>query len=277
MSIDGELVGDNVNAAIMRMRGPAGSAVHLSVRRNGEVLPLEFVLQRAQVEVHSVTAFRLTPRIGYVRIAHFSATTAQDFRRAIYELTTGPHRLAGGVIDLRNNPGGVLEAAVEVADSMLDAGTIVSADGRTAEARFQMSAQPGDMLAGVPAVVLVNGASASAAEFLAGALQDKRRAALMGRKTFGKGSVQTIMPLSQGRAIKLTTSHYYTPSGRSIDGRGIEPDIALDGPDPTPVDLTDQGARATLVERDADVAAALATFEHAPAARSPRRLTARLR
>lgn len=278
VSINGETVGNDVEAAIARMRGPAGSAVHLSVRRTGETLPLEFVLQRAQVDVHSVTAARLAARLGYVRITHFSATTPQDFRLALSDLSSVMgSQLAGVVIDVRNNPGGVLEAAVEIADLLLETGTIVSADGRTPDARFRMSAEPGDLLAGTPVVVLVNGASASAAEILAGALQDNGRAVLVGRRTFGKGSVQTVMPLSQGRAIKLTTSHYFTPSGRSINGRGIEPDVLLQGPDPDALDLSDPVIRSTLSRRDSDIAAAVAALEAAPDARSTRRLTAGLR
>ncbi len=277
VSIDGESVGSNVEAAITRMRGPAGSAVRLSVRRGGEALPLEFLLRRAQVDVHSVVAVRLTPQIGYLKISHFSATTAQDFRRALDSLRlAATPKLAGLVIDLRNNPGGLLEAGVAVADLLLESGTIVTADGRAQDARFKMTAEPGDLLAGAPVVVLVNGASASAAEILAGALQDNGRALLVGRRTFGKGSVQTVMPLSQGRAIKLTTSHYFTPSGRSIDGRGIDPDVLLEGADPANMDLADPDGRASLLAHDRDVAAALRVLNRAPAVRTAPPLTARL-
>ena len=168
----------------------------------------------------------------YARITTFSDTTAMDFAAGLARMRRDlGARPRGLVIDLRNNPGGVLESAVEVADQLLEEGVIVTADGRTPAARFSMSATPGELLAGVPVVVLVNGATASAAEILAGALQDHHRAALLGRRTFGKGSVQTVMPLSAGRAIKLTTSRYFTPSGRSIQGRGIEPDQRLDSID----------------------------------------------
>jgi carboxyl-terminal processing protease len=163
--------------------------------------------------------------------------------------------LKGLVLDLRNNPGGVLEAAVAVSDTFLDSGLIVSAKGRTAESKFEMSATPGDDLEGAPIVVLVNGGSASAAEIVAGALKDNRRATLMGRTTFGKGSVQTVMPLSGDRAIKLTTSLYYTPSGASINHRGIAPDIELER-DPKPA-ATPSRPDAPLIERDPDVKRAI--------------------
>jgi carboxyl-terminal processing protease len=163
----------------------------------------------------------------------------------------------GVVIDLRNNPGGVLESAVEVADQLLETGVIVTADGRTPAARFTMEATPGEVLPGVPVVILVNGSTASAAEILAGALQDHHRAVLLGRRTFGKGSVQTVMPLAQGRAIKLTTSRYFTPSGRSIQGHGIDPDHDFEHIDGIPLDLDDPRVRQTLASQDAGVHAAL--------------------
>ncbi len=181
----------------------------------------------------------------------------------------------GVIIDLRNNPGGVLESAVEVADQMLEEGVIVTADGRTPAARFTMSATPGEVLPGVPAVVLVNGATASAAEILAGALQDHHRAVLLGRRTFGKGSVQTVMPLSAGRAIKLTTSRYFTPSGRSIQGRGIEPDQPFEV-DEQPLDLEDLRARQALAQRDAGVRAALEVLKGRKPRATPEGLTARI-
>ncbi len=268
-AIDGVVIGADVDAAIQRMRGPTGSSVRLSVRREGETLPLEFVLKRAQVEVHSVRTAPLEPGYGFIRISHFSETTPQDFAHAIANLTRPPAQpLRGVVIDLRNNPGGVLEAAVEVADALLETGRVVSADGRTKDARFTMEATAGDALPGVPVVLLVNHGSASAAEILAGALQDHGRATLIGRTTFGKGSVQTVMPMSQGRAIKLTTSHYFTPSGRSIDGRGIAPDVLLTGDEPEPIDLDAITTSGVLALRDSDIAAALRELK-APTARVP--------
>jgi carboxyl-terminal processing protease len=256
-AIDGMPVND-LDAAMSRMRGPRGSTVKLAVVRTGQALPLEFTVERAQVDVHSVAALLLEGGVVYTRITAFSDTTAADFTAGIarlrHELKARPR---GIIIDLRNNPGGVLESAVDVADQLLENGIIVTAEGRTPAARFTMQATPGDVLPGVPAVVLVNGTTASAAEILAGALQDHHRATLLGRRTFGKGSVQTVMPLSGGRAIKLTTSRYHTPSGRSIQGSGIEPDHVFEDIDAQPVDLDDPRARVTLAWRDAGVHAAL--------------------
>jgi carboxyl-terminal processing protease len=258
-AIDGEAVGTDLDAAMARMRGPRGSAVKLGVLRAGQTLPLEFTVERAQVDVHSVSLVPLDAGFGYARIASFSDTTATDFVAGVERLRREiKGKLRGLVLDLRNNPGGVLESAVDVADELLNAGVIVSAEGRTPAARFRMEATPGDALEGVPVVVLVNGGSASAAEILAGALQDHRRAVLLGRRTFGKGSVQTVMPLAQGRAMKLTTSRYFTPSGRSIHGRGIAPDIEFPGVDGgAPLDLDDREVRRTLATRDAAIHAAL--------------------
>jgi carboxyl-terminal processing protease len=252
-----------------RMRGPRGTRVVLAVVRAGQALPLEFTVERAQVDVHSVTVVPLGD-VLYTRIANFSETTAADFAAGIARARRDLGRKPRGVVvDLRNNPGGVLESAVEVADQLLDSGLIVSAEGRTPAARFRMSATPGDVLPGVPVVVLVNGTTASAAEILAGALQDHRRAVLLGRRTFGKGSVQTVIPLADGRAIKLTTSRYFTPAGRSIQGEGIEPDHVFDAidaiPDASaaapPPDLDDPRTRRAVAARDAGVLAALAVLE----------------
>jgi carboxyl-terminal processing protease len=194
----------------------------------------------------------------YARITAFSDTTAEDFAASIARLRRDmPAKPRGVVLDLRNNPGGVLESAVEVADQLLETGVIVTADGRTPAARFTMEATPGEVLPGVPVVVLVNASTASAAEILAGALQDHHRAVLLGRRTFGKGSVQTVMPLREGRAIKLTTSRYFTPSGRSIQGQGITPDHTFENIDGVPLDLDDARVRQTLASRDAGIHAAL--------------------
>ena len=184
------------------------------------------------MHVHSVRAESLPGDFGYVRITQFSDSTPDDLVQA---LSTLVHRapkaafrpLRGLVLDLRGNPGGVLEAAVSVADAFLDTGVIVRADGRTPESRFEMSATPGDALDGQPLVVLVDGGSASGSEIVAGALRDHGRATLMGERTFGKGSVQTVIPLRGGQALKLTTSLYFTPAGTSIHERGLEPDIAI--------------------------------------------------
>jgi carboxyl-terminal processing protease len=241
--------------AINRMRGKPGTSVKVSVTREPGPQTLDFVLERSNVQVHSVKKELLEPGFGYVRITHFSETTPNDLTRAIADLKAqSPQgKLKGLVLDLRNNPGGVLEAAVSVSDAFLNDGAIVSASGRAAESRFEMDATPGDLLDGGALAVLVNGGSASASEIVAGALKDHGRAMLIGKTTFGKGSVQTVMPLSDGRAIKLTTSRYYTPSGASIHEKGIDPDIVVDR-DQDPVE--NLGA-ANLLERDSEVSLAL--------------------
>ena len=241
---------------IGRMRGKEGTSVKIGILREGSTEALEFTLKRSRVEMHSVKSELAEPGFAYVRIAEFSETTGDDMIGALHALRKrngGP--LKGLVLDLRNNPGGVLEAAVAVSDAFLDGGLIVSAKGRTPESKFEMRATPGDELNGAPIVVLVNGGSASAAEIVAGALKDNRRAKLMGRTTYGKGSVQTVMPLSGDRAIKLTTSLYFTPSGVSINHRGITPDIELER-DPKPPEVPAPAA-ATLEERDPDVKRAI--------------------
>ena len=229
VEVDGHAVEPgNLDEIIERMRGVAGSRVHLALDRKGEPKPLQFDLERSEVHVHTVRAQPLPGRYGYVRITHFSDSTPGDLDAAIEELQSADKvPLRGLVLDLRQNPGGVLESAVGVADSFLDSGMIVRADGRTADARFEMDATPGDLLQGAPVVVLVDRGSASGAEIVAGALRDHGRATLMGERTFGKGSVQTVMPLSNGEGLKLTTSRYYTPSGRSIQERGLEPDVRM--------------------------------------------------
>ena len=191
-----------------------------------------FTLERGEVHVHSVRAEPLPGDFGYVRITQFSDSTPDDLVQALSTLVhpapqSAFHPLRGLVLDLRGNPGGVLESAVSIADAFLDSGVIVRADGRTPESRFEMSATPGDALDGQPLVVLVDGGSASGSEIVAGALRDHGRATLLGERTFGKGSVQTVIPLRDGQALKLTTSLYFTPSGTSIHERGIEPDIAI--------------------------------------------------
>lgn len=228
LSIDGKPVAsDNLDDTIDRMRGATGTTVHLTIARDGEAEPLAFVLERESVQLQSVRRALLEDQIGYVRIAHFSERTPRDVERAIAALKKEGGELNGLVLDLRNNPGGVLEAAVGVADLFLQEGLIVSAVGRAADAEFAMEATPGDVLDDAPLVVLVNRGSASASEIVAGALRDHERATLVGQKTYGKGSVQTVMPLSNGQALKLTTSRYFTPSGASIHKKGIVPDRTI--------------------------------------------------
>jgi carboxyl-terminal processing protease len=238
ISVDGMPVdARDLNDTVARLRGVPGSSVQLGVLRAPEEAPLTYELVRARVQVSSVRHELLDGQIGYVRISHFSETTAPDLREAVGALRRAAGGELGGlVVDLRNNPGGVLEAAGEVADAFLDGGVIVSADGRVSDARFRLEAQPGDIMDGGPVTLLVNGGSASASEIVAGALQDHGRARVVGEPTFGKGSVQTVMPLSRGRAIKLTTSRYYTPSGRSIHQRGIAPDVVAALPENVPAD-----------------------------------------
>jgi carboxyl-terminal processing protease len=234
LELDGQAVeAGRLDDAIERMRGFIGSNVRLVVGRVGEPEPLQFELERSDVHVRTVRAEPLPGRYGYVRITHFNDATPRDLGRQLSELQSDAP-LAGLVLDLRGNPGGVLDAAVRVADDFLESGMIVRADGRTADARFEMRATEGDLLRHAPLVVLIDRGSASGAEIVAGALRDHGRATLMGERTFGKGSVQTVMPLRDGQALKLTTSRYYTPSGASIHDRGIEPDVSLTSPATTP-------------------------------------------
>jgi carboxyl-terminal processing protease len=239
--------------------------VRLSIRRGGSPGLMEFALRRTEVEVHSVAATTLEPGYGYVRISTFSQTTPQDLNSAILKLKRdNPAGIKGLVLDLRNNPGGVLESGVAVADAFLDSGVIVTADGRTTEARFEFDATPGDLIGGAALVVLVNAGSASASEIVAGALKDHGRALLIGRRTYGKGSVQTVIPLARGGAVKLTTSRYFTPSGASIHGKGITPDILEEGAGSAPAELSAGPDAAPLATRDPDVRLGLATLKRSP-------------
>jgi carboxyl-terminal processing protease len=219
----------SVAEAIDSMRGEPGTAVSLTVMRDGAEAPLEFDLVRDVIEVASVRHRMLEPGFGYIRISQFQERTGLDLEDALDalgEASTTP--MNGLVLDLRNNPGGVLQASVQVADAFLSRGRIVYTEGRLPGAEMSYNATSLDRSHGVPMVVLVNGGSASAAEIVAGALQDQRRAVVMGTTSFGKGSVQTVLPLSGERAIKLTTALYYTPNGRSIQAQGIVPDITVE-------------------------------------------------
>jgi carboxyl-terminal processing protease len=271
--IDGVAVSPNdVDGAIAHMRGPEGSVIHLAVERTGSQGLLEFQIRRAHVQLQSVEAELLTPDYGYVRISSFADTTATELERAVARLEhTRSTPLRGFIIDLRNNPGGVLDAAVQIADDFLDHGTIVSAKGRAEDANFTIEARPGDITHGAKLVLLVNSGSASASEILAAALHDNERARLVGHRTYGKGTVQTIMPLSDGMALKLTTSRYFTPAGISINGIGIVPDVVLSSPEQQPADMdtsvADAAASApTLAQRDKEVAVALTTLGGSPGA-----------
>jgi carboxyl-terminal processing protease len=229
VAVDGIAVEpSHLQETIGRMRGRPGSRINITVLREGEAIDHE--MRREIIRVASVHHEVLGPSYGYVRVSQFSETTARELSRAIDAMQEANGGMLDGlVLDLRNNPGGVLDAAVDVSDLFLDAGVIVTADGRTSEARFTRSAHRGDVLDGAELVVLVNEGSASASEIVAGALQDPGRAVVLGTSTFGKGLVQTVMPLSKGRALKLTTSRYFTPSGDSIHESGITPDVYVEG------------------------------------------------
>ena len=227
---DTPVKGMSLSDAVKVMRGAPGTDIVLTIVREGMDRPIRITITRDVIRVTSVRSRTLEPGYGYVRISQFQLRTGESLREVVGELreNAGDEDLKGLVLDLRNNPGGVLNAAVSVSDAFLDKGTIVYTEGRMDDAKLTFSAKGSDILDGIPLVVLVNAGSASASEIVAGALQDHRRAVIMGEKTFGKGSVQTILPLGNGSALKLTTARYYTPSGISIQARGIVPDITLD-------------------------------------------------
>ena len=222
--------GLSLNDAVDKMRGEPGTKVKLTIVREGEAAPKVMDLKRETISVASVRGRLLDDNLGYLRVSSFTTETAGTLDKEFKKLQKDAGAkggLKGLVLDLRNNPGGVLDAAVKVSDAFLDKGPIVTIKGREANAQREFDATPGDMLNGAPIVVLVNGGSASASEIVAGALQDQRRALVVGSRSFGKGSVQTILPLTNEAAIKVTTARYYTPSGRSIQAEGIEPDVAI--------------------------------------------------
>ena len=221
--------GLGLNEAVRKMRGKPGTKIELTILREGHDKPLEFTLKRAVIKLQSVKRRLLESGYGYVRITQFQGNSGKGLTKALKWLRTkNKHPLKGFILDLRNNPGGVLPVAVSVADTFLNKGLIVYTVGRTSDSDLRYSATPGDALHGAPMVVLINGGSASASEIVAGALQDHRRAVIMGTRSFGKASVQTIIPMSNGGALKLTTARYYTPKGRSIQAEGIEPDIVTE-------------------------------------------------
>jgi carboxyl-terminal processing protease len=217
----------SLNDSIESMRGEPGSEIHLTYIREGEPNPQEVTLTREVIKVASVRHRILSSGIAYLRIAQFQVGTGKEVREAIAQLAK-KEKLSGLILDLRNNPGGVLQAAVEVSDVFISEGLIVYTTGRLANADLRFSATTPDSTNGVPMVVLVNEGSASASEIVAGALQDHGRAVIMGVNSFGKGSVQTVLPLNNEKAIKLTTALYFTPNGRSIQAAGIIPDIRVD-------------------------------------------------
>jgi len=231
---DTPVQGMELRDAVNKMRGERGTSITLTILREGSAKPLKFTLKRDLINVASTKHRMLEPKYGYLRISQFQTQTGPDVEKAIKDIKKQANgQLKGLVLDLRNNPGGVLESAVQVADTFLDAKKIaydrliVYTEGRNPSSRINERAQDSDMLNNLPMVVLVNQGSASAAEIVAGALQDHHRAIIMGMKTFGKGSVQTVLPLNNDSGLKLTTALYYTPKGRSIQAEGIEPDVVV--------------------------------------------------
>lgn len=221
--------GMTLSDAVKVMRGKPGDDILLTIIREGEERPLKITITRAIIKVVSVKHRILEPGYGYVRIASFQTRTGVNLRDAISELKkeSESKQLKGLVLDLRNNPGGLLDAAVSVSDAFIESGLIVYTEGRIENSKMSFKAGPDDLLKGAPIVVLINGGSASASEIVAGAMQDHKRAVIMGQQSFGKGSVQTVLENNKGGAIKLTTARYFTPSGRSIQAEGITPDVTL--------------------------------------------------
>jgi len=226
---DRSVKGMSLNDAVDIMRGKPGDPITLTIIRESEEKPLVITVVRDIIKTKSVRFETLEPGFGYLRISSFQSHTVESLRQAIYQLKEdNSGKLKGIVLDLRNNPGGILTAAVGVSDMFLNKGMIVYTEGRKKDSKLKFNAKPNAKLPDVPLIVLVNAGSASASEIVAGALQDHGRGIIMGEKTFGKGSVQTILPMNNNAALKLTTARYYTPNGRSIQASGITPDIVID-------------------------------------------------
>ncbi|HTT48949.1 MAG TPA: S41 family peptidase [Pseudolabrys sp.] len=229
--LDGEQVqGLTLNQAVEKMRGPVNTKIKLTIMRKGQDKPIEVTITRDVIRVRSVRSQVEGDDIGYIRLTQFNEQTTDGLKKAISDITAkvSNDKLKGYVLDLRNNPGGLLDQAISVSDAFLQKGEIVSTRGRNPEETQRFNARPGDLTNGKPVIVLINGGSASASEIVAGALQDHRRVTVIGTRSFGKGSVQTIIPLGSGNgALRLTTARYYTPSGRSIQAKGIVPDIEV--------------------------------------------------
>jgi len=232
LELDGaEVKGLTLQQAVEKMRGPINTQVRLKIQRKGVEKPLDVTLTRETIKVRTVKSHREGDDVGYMRLSQFNAQAASELKKAISELQgSEPDKIKGYILDLRNNPGGLLDQAVEVSNAFLDRGEIVSLRGRDPDDAQRFDAKPGqgDLIRGKPLVILINGGSASASEIVAGALQDQKRATILGTRSFGKGSVQTIIPLGSGNgALRLTTARYYTPSGKSIQAKGISPDIEV--------------------------------------------------
>ena len=245
---DKSVKGMTLNDAVKIMRGKPNTSIDLTIVREGEAKPLVISITREIIRVKSVKNRMLEPGYGYVRITNFQSRTTTDLLKAISDLQKET-RLKGMILDLRNNPGGVLNGAVGVSDAFIEEGMIVYTEGRIDDSSHRYLATPGDSLSGAPLVVLINGGSASASEIVAGALQDHKRGIILGTKSFGKGSVQTIQELRNGSAVKLTTARYFTPHGRSIQATGIEPDIKLST---VKLSSADEKASASYSEADLD-------------------------
>jgi carboxyl-terminal processing protease len=227
---DEPVQGLTLNQAVEKMRGPVNTKIKLKIMRKGQDKPIEVSITRDVIRVRSVRWRPEGDDIAYIRITQFNEQTTEGLKKGIAELTSQipSEKLKGFIIDLRNNPGGLLDQAISVSDAFLEKGEIVSTRGRNPEETQRFNARPGDLTKGKPMIVLINGGSASASEIVAGALQDHKRATLLGTRSFGKGSVQTIIPLGSGNgALRLTTARYFTPSGRSIQAKGITPDIEV--------------------------------------------------
>jgi carboxyl-terminal processing protease len=226
IKVDGQPTKD-LREAVKMMRGPKGSKVTVTILREGVKKPLEFELTRDEIPIYSVKFITLKPGFGYVRISNFTGTTTDEFEKALEKLESSKEPMQGLVLDLRNNGGGLLNQAISVSDVFIDKGQILSIKGRDKKNTKVFNATPSTVARTYPIIVLINGGTASASEIVAGALQDHRRAVVLGTTSFGKGSVQTVETLRDGSALKLTIARYYTPSGRSIQAKGIEPDIVL--------------------------------------------------
>lgn len=248
IKIDQESIqGFSNHEAAEKIRGAVGSSVVFTIIRENNDQPIDITVTRDIIRSISVKGRVIDDAIGYIRIAQFQANTGTEFVRTIKKLRTNNDHLDGFIIDLRNNPGGVLQASVQVVDSLIHEGLVVSTKGRLENSNVEYKATDGDDTNGLPIIVLVNGGSASASEIVAGALQDHQRAVIMGTQTFGKGSVQTILPIGDKKGIKLTTALYFTPNGRSIQAKGIEPDILVE---PATITAINTGTRVTEASLD---------------------------
>ena len=249
LRVDGEPTKEmTLMEAVKKMRGPKGTNVVLTIMREEFTKPQDFVVTRATIAIRSVRSKTLEPGYGYIRLSQFQSSTARDLRKEIANLEKENKSLKGLILDLRNNPGGLLDQAVKVSDEFLNEGLIVYTGGRLKSQDMRFEAHMNTRPHSYPIVVLVNEGSASAAEIVAGALQDHKRAVVVGVKTFGKGSVQTVMPLRNGAALRLTTALYYTPSGRSIQAKGIEPDIVVERVLPGRIEGDRDGSKAIREE-----------------------------